>query len=147
MNDRNAYRQTPPPYNPGSNNRCNGDDAHNREPFQQPRADFRRQQQQQQWQQWQAEWEQQPWRRPTNGLGVAGFTVSLISLFICWIPVIGWLMVLIGLGLSIAGLFRNPRSLAIAGVIISGVVIPTLITVMLVVFESVAVFGERFLNY
>ncbi len=51
--------------------------------------------------------------RPTNGMGLAGFIVSLVGLFTggCLSP--------IGLVLSIVGLLKEPRGFAVAGLVIS----------------------------
>ena len=60
-----------------------------------------------------------------NGVGTAGFVIALIGLIFCWIPVLDWLLWLLGLILSIVGVFKTPRGLAIAGIVISflGVII------------------------
>ncbi|AEB06417.1 hypothetical protein Corgl_0295 [Coriobacterium glomerans PW2] len=55
----------------------------------------------------------------TNSLGTAGFVLSLIALFLSWIPVIGWVLWLLGAVLSVIGIFKIPRGLAIAGTVIS----------------------------
>lgn len=55
----------------------------------------------------------------TNGVGTAGFVIALIDLFVCWIPVLGWTLWLVGLVLSLIGLGRQPRGLAIAGTVLS----------------------------
>lgn len=55
----------------------------------------------------------------SNGLGVAGFVLALIGLFIGWIPALGWIIWLLGAIFSFAGLFKRPRGLAIAGFVIS----------------------------
>lgn len=55
----------------------------------------------------------------SNGVGTAGFIISLISVIFCWLPGVSWFVWLIGLVLSFAGLFKSPRGLAIAGMIIS----------------------------
>lgn len=70
----------------------------------------------------------------TNGLGVAGFVLALIALFLGWIPFLGWVIWLLGLILSACGMFRKPKGLAIAGLVISliGVIL------LLVVFGAVA---------
>lgn len=47
-----------------------------------------------------------------NGMGLTGFIVSLVGLFLCGVPS------LIGLILSAIGLKKEPRGLAIAGVIL-----------------------------
>lgn len=64
-----------------------------------------------------------------NGLGTAGFILALIAIFIGWIPIIGWIVWLLGLILSAAGMSKKPKGLATAGLVISliGVVILLLI--------------------
>lgn len=57
--------------------------------------------------------------RRSNGLGTAGFVLALIGLFVSWIPVVGWIVWLLGLLFSFIGLFKRPRGLAIAGFILS----------------------------
>lgn len=57
--------------------------------------------------------------KQSNGLGVAGFVIALIALFLGWVPVLGWVLWSLGLILSFAGVFKKPRGLAIAGLIIS----------------------------
>jgi hypothetical protein len=57
--------------------------------------------------------------RKTNGLATAGFVLALIGLFLSWVPVLGWIVWLLGLIFSFAGMFKSPRGLAIAGFIIS----------------------------
>ena len=55
----------------------------------------------------------------SNGIGVAGFVPALIALFLGWVPVWGWLLWLLGLIFSFCGIFKTPRGLAVAGLIIS----------------------------
>jgi hypothetical protein len=69
-----------------------------------------------------------------NKLGAAGFVIALIALFMKWvtIPVIGKLegiIWLLGIVLSIIGLFSKPKGFAIAGIIISLIGIIWLIVV------------------
>lgn len=54
-----------------------------------------------------------------NGLGLAGLIVAIVGFFLSWIPVFGWVLWIVGLALSIGGLFRNPKGTAIAGLIVS----------------------------
>jgi len=63
--------------------------------------------------------------KKSNGIGTAGFVLALIALFLGWIPVLGWLVWLLGLIFSFIGVFRTPKGLAIAGLVISliGVII------------------------
>lgn len=78
---------------------------------------------------------QQPVSR-SNGLGTAGFVLALIALFLGWVPVVGWIVWLLGLIFSACGIFKAPRGLAIAGLVISllGVIL------LLLVFGAVATF-------
>lgn len=55
----------------------------------------------------------------TNGMGVAGFVLALLGLFLGWVPVLGWILWVLGLIFSVIGVFRTPKGLAIAGLIIT----------------------------
>ncbi|WP_297729746.1 hypothetical protein [uncultured Porphyromonas sp.] len=54
-----------------------------------------------------------------NSLGTAGFVLSLVALLVGWVPVLGWIVWILGAIFSGIGIFRKPRGLAIAGVCIS----------------------------
>lgn len=54
-----------------------------------------------------------------NGMGTAGFVLALIGLIFCWVPVLNWILWLLGLIFSIIGMFKPKKGLAIAGLIIS----------------------------
>lgn len=71
----------------------------------------------------------------TNGMGVAGFIIALLALFLGWVPFIGWLLWLLGLIFSFIGVFKPPRGLAIAGLCIS------LIGVIILIIVSFALAG------
>lgn len=58
-------------------------------------------------------------RYKSNGLGTAGFITSLLGLLLSWIPVLGWILWLVGALLSLIGVFKSPRGLAITGLILS----------------------------
>lgn len=64
----------------------------------------------------------------SNGTGTAGFVLALIALFLGWIPILGWILWLLGLILSFVGIFRKPKGLAIAGLVVS------LIGIILLIF-------------
>lgn len=74
----------------------------------------------------------------TNGIGIAGFVISLISLFFGWIPFLGWLLWFLGALFSFIGIFKEPRGFAIAGLIISFIGIILLIFI----FASIAILGS-----
>lgn len=63
----------------------------------------------------------------TNGLGLAGFIMSLIGLVLCWVPILKWFLLLPAFILSLIGHKRNPSKLAAVGAIISGVILTLLI--------------------
>jgi len=55
----------------------------------------------------------------SNSMGIAGFVLAIVALILGWIPVLGWLIWLLGLIFSIVGVTRTPKGLAIAGLVIS----------------------------
>lgn len=58
-------------------------------------------------------------RYKSNGLGTAGFITSLLGLLLSWVPVLGWILWLVGALLSLIGVFKSPKGLAITGLILS----------------------------
>ena len=58
-----------------------------------------------------------------NGLGTAGFVLSLIAFILCWVPILDFILWLLGAIFSVIGVFKAPRGLAIAGCIISFILI------------------------
>lgn len=54
-----------------------------------------------------------------NGMGVAGFVLALLGLIFCWVPVIDWILWLLGVIFSVIGVFKPKKGLAIAGLVIS----------------------------
>lgn len=58
-------------------------------------------------------------RYKSNGLGTAGFITSLLGLLLSWVPILGWILWLVGALLSLIGVFKSPRGLAITGLILS----------------------------
>lgn len=67
--------------------------------------------------------------KKSNGMGTAGFVLALIALFLGWVPIVGWLVWILGLIFSFIGVFKTPKGLAIAGLIISLIGIILLIVV------------------
>ncbi len=76
----------------------------------------------------------------SNGVGTAGFVLSLIALVFGWIPFLGWILWLVGFVLSLVGIFKKPRGLAIAGLVISliGIIILIFIVAGLVMLGGAA---------
>lgn len=54
-----------------------------------------------------------------NGMGVAGFVLAILGIVFCWVPILNWILWLLGLVFSFIGVFRAPRGLAIAGLVLS----------------------------
>ena len=52
-------------------------------------------------------------------MGVAGFVLALIGLFLVWTYIFGFIVWILGLIFSFIGVFKAPRGLAIAGLVIS----------------------------
>jgi Type II secretion system (T2SS), protein G len=75
-------------------------------------------------------------RPPSNGLGVAGFVVSLVGFFAC--PLVS----VVGMIMSFIAMFREPRGLAIAGFVIG--LLGSLVMLVVVLFFGAAlvVFGS-----
>ena len=67
--------------------------------------------------------------RKSNGVGIAGFVLALIAIFLGWVPVLGWILWALGLILSFVGVFKKPRGLAIAGLVVSLIGIILILTV------------------
>ncbi|WP_125588144.1 hypothetical protein [Companilactobacillus jidongensis] len=76
----------------------------------------------------------------SNPMGTAGFICALVDLFIGWVPFIGWLLWIVGAALSIVGIFRNPKGLAIAGAVISFIDV----IIILVIASSIASISSMF---
>lgn len=67
--------------------------------------------------------------KSSNGIGTAGFVLALIALFLGWVPILGWLIWILGVILSFVGVFKAPKGLAIAGLVISFIGIILIIAV------------------
>ena len=73
---------------------------------------------------------QQEKESKSNGLGIAGFALAIIALFVGWVPILGWMVWALGLILSFVGAFKSPKGMAIAGLIISLIGIILLLVVL-----------------
>ena len=76
----------------------------------------------------------------SNGIGTAGFVLALIAVFLGWVPFLGWIIWLLGLIFSAVGLSRQPKGLAIAGLVMSLIGIVLLIVVFGAILGTVAYF-------
>lgn len=71
-----------------------------------------------------------------NGIGITGFILSIVAIVLCWVPVLGWILWFLGALFSIIGVFKKPKGLAIAGLIISFISIIILIVFMGALFAA-----------
>jgi hypothetical protein len=78
--------------------------------------------------------------KKSNGVGTAGFVLALIALFLGWVPVLGWIIWVLGLILSFVGVFKTPKGMAIAGLVISLIGIILLLTVFGALLGGAAAF-------
>ncbi|HEX9600919.1 MAG TPA: hypothetical protein VF985_05475 [Mariniflexile sp.] len=76
--------------------------------------------------------------KQSNGIGTAGFVLAIIAIFLGWIPILGWIIWLLGLIFSFVGIFKTPKGLAIAGLVISLIGIVLLIVVFGAILGSAA---------
>lgn len=76
--------------------------------------------------------------KQSNGIGTAGFVLAIIAIFLGWIPVLGWIIWLLGLIFSFVGIFKKPKGLAIAGLVISLIGVILLIVVFGTILGSAA---------
>jgi len=78
--------------------------------------------------------------KKSNGIGTAGFVLALIAIFLGWVPVLGWILWLLGLIFSFVGVFKTPKGLAIAGLVVSLIGIILLIAVFGAILGGAAAF-------
>jgi hypothetical protein len=70
-----------------------------------------------------------------NGVGTAGFVLALLGLIFCWVPVLNWILWILGLILSFVGVFKTPKGLSIAGLCISFIGIILMLVVLGALFS------------
>lgn len=45
----------------------------------------------------------------SNGMGIAGFVLTVLALIFCWVPILGQILWFLGFIFSFAGIFKKPR--------------------------------------
>ena len=92
--------------------------------------------------------QQVPEQKSSNGLGIAGFVVSLCSAFMVWVPFLNFVLALVGLILSAMGMKKEPKGLATAGLVISIIfLIVSLIWVIIILIAASAVGSAAALDW
>ena len=71
-----------------------------------------------------------------NGIGTAGFVLALIGLLLCWVPVLNWILWILGVVFSFIGVFKKPKGLSIAGLIISFIGIIVILSLAAAILAS-----------
>lgn len=66
----------------------------------------------------------------SNGIGTAGFVLALLAFIFCWVPVLDFILWFLGVLFSFIGVFKTPKGLSIAGLVISFIGIIVLVTVI-----------------
>ena len=70
-----------------------------------------------------------------NGIGTAGFVLALIGLIFCWVPILNWILWILGVIFSLIGVFKRPKGLSIAGLVISFIWIIVFFTILGALFS------------
>lgn len=75
----------------------------------------------------------------SNTMGTAGFVLALLGLIFCWVPILDWILWILGVVFSIVGVCKpNNKGLAIAGLAISFIGLIFLIVIIGVFAAAVA---------
>lgn len=68
--------------------------------------------------------------KKSNGMGTAGFVLALLAFVFCWVPVLDFILWFLGALFSFIGVFKKPKGLAIAGLVISFIGIIVIVSVI-----------------
>ena len=69
-------------------------------------------------------------------MGTAGMVLGILAIIFVWVPILNWILILVGLPLSIAGLIvgkqrSEPTGMAIAGIVLNSV--PIVISIIIII--------------
>ena len=78
----------------------------------------------------------------SNSIGIAGFIIALLGFVFCWIPIVNLILWFLGLIFSLIGLFKSPRGMAIAGLVLSLIIIFIIISIWGTIINAL----DSFLN-
>lgn len=65
-----------------------------------------------------------------NSMGTAGFVLAILAIVFSWVPVLDFILWFLGALFSFIGVFRKPKGLAIAGLVISFIGIIVIIALL-----------------
>ncbi|WP_372474502.1 hypothetical protein AB4865_04275 [Capnocytophaga sp. ARDL2] len=77
--------------------------------------------------------------KSSNSMGIAGFVFAILASVLSFIPILNFILWLMGAIFSMIGVFRRPRGFAIAGLVISFFWIIVFIIVMFVLVGAATV--------
>lgn len=72
-----------------------------------------------------------------NNMGIAGFVLSILAIFLFWFPIINWILVILGFIFSIIGMKKKPKGLATAGFVISTITLLGMLYTIFVIAAAV----------
>ena len=67
-------------------------------------------------------------------MAIAGFILSILGFLGGFIPIVGWILWLLGIIFSGIGLRRQPKGLAVAGIVISIISMLIIVTIYVLAF-------------
>ena len=79
----------------------------------------------------------------SNSMGIAGFIIALLGLVFCWVPIVDLILWFLGLIFSLVGLFKAPRGMAIAGLVLSLIIIFIIISIWCTIFNALDTFFNK----
>jgi hypothetical protein len=79
----------------------------------------------------------------SNSIGIAGFIIALLGLVFCWVPLVNLILWFLGLIFSLIGLFKSPRGMAIAGLVLSLIIIFIIISIWGTIFNALDTFFNK----
>lgn len=79
----------------------------------------------------------------SNSMGIAGFIIALLGLVFCWVPIVDLILWFLGLIFSLVGLFKAPRGMAIAGLVLSLIIIFIIISIWGTIFNALETFFNK----
>ena len=69
-------------------------------------------------------------------MGTAGMVLGILAIIFVWVPILNWILILVGLPLSIAGLIVGKQRGEATGMAIAGIVlnsIPIVISIIIII--------------
>lgn len=79
----------------------------------------------------------------SNSMGIAGFIIALLGLVFCWVPIVDLILWFLGFIFSLIGLFKAPRGMAIAGIVLSLIIIFIIISIWGTIFNALDTFFNK----